>query len=426
MIYIVYFKRDEILTDRIGRKEIRHYTPLKNFLPLLEKRGTVVQVENPREQVEGVYQFAVYMGQPCLHISFSPPDQDYCDISCPKLFISSMVKHRNTYYAGQIQSKSEEILQEGIQQSLAGISHCSGAMQAISNLVGDEFPLACIPPPIWDTYQKLYNKDFPENAASCPIATNGDIIDSNLPGLRPGSISYQVPLKRRIQSIRAALQHSRRLLALEYLMQRKSTHYYPAVLDLTGIVYTAIIRPSNPFKDWKRLIDDFCRVFKNTEDVTLILKMAGRVKERKKRLTVQALRWKSVKCRIIIINEHLPQDQYENLVRSTAYIINSSTSKEVGNSLLEFMSAGKPAISLKYAEMHMLSSENTFIVPTGGRANFSIREQLGQSYATIKNDPGRYRAMAESATGSMKAYCSKAVIEPRLFAFLDRIEATLH
>ncbi|MCB0565054.1 MAG: glycosyltransferase [Phaeodactylibacter sp.] len=425
MIYIVYFKRDEILTDRIGRKEIQHYTPLKYFLPLLEKRGTVVLVEDPRKHVEGVYQFADYMGQPCLYISFSPPDQNYCDISCPKLFIASISKYRNTYLSGQIHPAPAKILKAGIQQSLAGISLCDATTETIANMAGDNIPLACIPPPVWDRYQKLYNKDFPENALSYSIATNGDIIDSSLPGLRPRSISYPVPLSRRIQSIRAALQESKRLLALEYLVQRKSTHYYSAVLDLTGIVYTAIIRPSNPFKDWKRLIKDFCRVFRDTEDATLVLKMAGLVKDKIKKSTVNILRWKSIKCRIIIMNEHLPQEQYEHLVRSTAYIINSSTSSAIGNSLLEFMSAGKPAISPKYKEMHMLSLENTFVIPSRRGAKFSIREQLTESYATIKNSPGRYRAMAASATESMKAYCSEAAVGPRLFEFLDRIEGML-
>lgn len=424
MIYIVYSKIDKILTDRIGLKEIQHYAPLKDFLPLLEKRGTVVQVEDLREQVDGVYQFADYMGQACLYISFSPPDQDYCEIFCPKMFVASVIKYGNTYLSGQLQAAPEEVLRAGIRQSLAGVAHSREAMKTVSNMADGELPLACIPPPLWDTYEKLYDKDFPQNGPGAPISTHGDIIDSDIPGLRLQSISYRVPLRTRIQSVRAALQHKRRLLALEYLVQRKSIHYYPAVLGLKGIVYTAVICPSNPFKDWKGLIKDFRRVFRDTADATLAIKMAGRVKESTKRAAVRLLRWKSAKCRIVIINEHLPQDQYENLVQATAYIINLSTSEEVGNSLLEFMSAGKPAISPRYAGMHMLSSENAFFVPTGDDA-ISVREQLAQSYATIKNNPGRYRTMAESAREAMKTHCSEAVIEPRFFAFLDRIEALL-
>ncbi|MCB0596476.1 MAG: glycosyltransferase [Lewinellaceae bacterium] len=425
MIYIVYFKRDEILAERIGLKEIQHYAHLKNFLPLLEKRGTVVRVDNPVEQVNGVYQIADYMGQPCLYLSFSPPDQDYCEVFCPKIFVASIIKHRNTYLSGQQQSAPEEVLRAGIRQSLAGVSHCAEAMKTISDMANGEFMLACIPPPLWNSYEKLYNKDFPEKAASYPISTFGDIIDSGLPGLRPKPVSYRVPLRRRIQSVLTALQHNRRLLALEYLVQRKSVHYYPAALDLTGIVYTAVIRPSNPFKDWKRLIKDFCRVFRDTEDATLAIKMAGRVKEVTKKAAVLLLKWKPASCRVIIINEHLPQEQYENLVRATDYIINISTSREVGNSLLEFMSAGKPAISPGYTGLPLLSSENAFIVPARDDAKFSVSEQLAQSYATIKNSPERYRAMAESATESMKTHCSEAVIEPRFFAFLDQVEALL-
>ena len=84
MIYIVYFVEDETLLNRIGLSELQHYSNLKDFLPLLEKRGTVVQVEKPGEQVDGVYQFARYLGEPALCLSFSSPDQDAFDIVCPK------------------------------------------------------------------------------------------------------------------------------------------------------------------------------------------------------------------------------------------------------------------------------------------------------------------------------------------------------
>ncbi|MCP3933259.1 MAG: hypothetical protein GY705_29665, partial [Bacteroidetes bacterium] len=416
---------DEIFADRIGLKELAHYSHLKSFLPLLEKRGNVVLVEEPEKNVDGVFQFADYIGQSCLYIYFSPPDQKYVEIIAPKIFISSVTKFRNDFPARYIRSNADEYLTIGIQQSLGGITHCTESKKKIISLVGDAILLETIPPPIWDSYQKLFDKDFPEHTLSATIYTQGDILDTTIKGLRPKSISYRIPFKRRMESIQIALQQSRWLLALEYLVHRKSRHYYPTDLVLTGIVYTAIIRPSNPFKNWKNLINDFCTEFKNTGDAILVLKMAGRVKESTKSSEMRFLRWKSGECRIVIINEHLPQDEYENLVCATAFIINNSTSDELGNSLLEFMSAGKPAISSQYEGIHRLNYENTFIVPTGNGAKFSIRKQLRESYDTIKNDRGRYHSMAKSATELMKEYCSKAVIEPRFFAFLDAVEARL-
>lgn len=370
MIYIVYFVEDETLLNRIGVNELQHYSKLKYFLPLLEKRGTVVQVEKPGEQVDGVYQFAHYLGEPSVCLSFSFPDQDNFDIQCPKFF-----------------------------------------------------PTAIFPPPVWDNYQKLATLDTLGHPHPKPISTHGAIIDSSLKSLCPKSVQHHMPLKISLQASWLAFKKSKYRLAMVYLLRRKSIRYFPTELILSGVVYTALIRPSQPFKNWKRLISEFCSVFKNNPDATLVLKMVGVVNESTKRAAVRFLKRKSIACRVIIINAHLLQEQYEHLVCATSYFINNSTSTEMGQPLLEFMSAGKPAISPKQEGLSPLNQENTFIVPTTKGSLFSIQKPLMESYSTLKNRPDRYRIMSTAATESMKKYCSYAVVEPKLSAWLDRIEA---
>ena len=53
MIYIVYHDKDETLLNRIGVNELGHYTNVQDFVPLLDKRGTVVEVEYSGELVGG-------------------------------------------------------------------------------------------------------------------------------------------------------------------------------------------------------------------------------------------------------------------------------------------------------------------------------------------------------------------------------------
>ncbi len=426
MVYIVDFKKDHELADRIGLQEILHYSNIKYFRPMLEKRGMVVQVEDCRSQVDSIYQFVDYLGYPCLFISFSNPNRSYSEVNCPKIFISSIVKYPINHPSGLIRLITKNWLKKGIEQSLAGISFNKAMIEIIAQQTKKEIPLTFIPPPVWDTYQVLYNLDFLDKLGSNSISTNGHIIDTFLPGWRPNSIAYKLPLKRRILLIGQTLWRLNLRATINNLFQKKSVHYYPIKLDLKGIVYASILSPSKPFRNWRRLIKEFRMTFRDKEDVTLVIKMAGRIKRNTKRSAFRILKSKSFKCRIIIIQDHLPQDQYENLVRSTSYLINISNTQEIGTSQLEFMSAGKPAISPQYQEMTMLNPENTFIVPTDDNRKFSIKEQLQQSYETIINTPNRYRMMSQNAMRCMESYCSQAVVQPRFSEFLDEIETKLH
>lgn len=371
MIYIIYFKEDETLLNRIGVDELQHYSNLKDFRPLLEKRGTVVQVEKPEDQVDGVYQFAHYLGEPALCLSFTSPDQDDFNILCPKFF-----------------------------------------------------PSTIFPPPVWDNYDKLANLNTLGHPPCKPVSTNGDLIDSSLENLLPASVTHFMPLNRSLQACWLALKKSKYRLALVYLLRRKSIHYFPAELILTGVVYTAVIRRTQPFKNWKKLINEFCSVFRDKPDATLVLKMVGAVKASTKKAAVRQLKRKSIACRVVIINAHLPQEQYEHLVCATSFIINNSTGNEIGKSLLEFMSAGKPAISPKIMETGPLNKENSFIASATQGSLGSIREPLEESYFIKKDNPARYHSMSKDASERMKSYCSIPVVEPKLFAWLDGIEAT--
>ncbi len=426
MIYIVFYKKDGNFANRIGLDEIQNYAHFKDFRPLLEKRGTVVYTKDPLDQVNGVYKFAKHVGEPSLYISFSPPDQDFSNIISPKIFICSLIKYQNQYFSGSNQFISEDLLRSSINTSLAGIAHCVSSVETISNLTNHKVPMAQIPPPIWDSYNKSQEQPTLEDVSSNTISTNGNILDTTIRKLKPKSVYYKTPIKRKIEAIRTLykIKHLPKYLK-KYLYQKGSIHFFPTKLELQGVVFTAVIRPSNSFKDWKKLIVDFIEVFKNKEDAILIIKMVGQVNEQIKESCIPLLRQKSIKCRIIIIFEHLPESNYKQLVRSTSFILNISSSKTVGNSLLEFMSAGKPAISPNYSELHMLSTENTIYAQKTNQDNYSLNEAFVQAYEMKKHNRALYLSMAKAANDSMKNYCSSEIIETKFFQFLDKIEASL-
>lgn len=429
MIYILHFKKEAALGERIGLHEIQHYSSMKYFLSLLEQRGIVIFIEELEDQVNGVQELANYLGETCLFISFSSPDEFYHTIQCPKLLVTSIIQYRGNYWWNHEEKLTANLLIEHTQQSQAVIAACEATYQCLTTITDGQIPIATIPPPLWDAFQDITKQ--PEIKPH--ILTNGDVIDSQLPRNRPKSISYPIPLSRKIEAIRTTLKTSkkilgtasRKLVMLEYLLMRRNVHYYPHQIRLDGMVYTTVVSPSHPFKDWRKLINEFSATFKHKSDATLIIKMAGWAKKGMKKVGLRQLRWKYFKCRIIIIYEHLPMEQYQNLISATDYILNISLVNEIGNSLLEFMSAGKPAISLKHPEMTPLSKENSFMIPALQDKQISMKEQLLESYDVKKNNPQIYDQMAIAARNSMKNYCSKSVVAPRVHAFLDKMEEFL-
>ena len=369
MIYIVYFQRAEVLLNRIGENELQCYADLKDFLPLLEKRGTVIQVEPSGEQIDSVYQFTDYLGEAVLCLSFSPANQAYHDLQCPKAL----------------------------------------------------FP-AFIPPPVWNQYHylSLLNSTLPKS-----ITTHGPTIDSNLETFLPKSIVRTMPWLRSRQAAWQALKKSDLRLAIYYLFRRNSVHYFPVELNLSGVVYTALVRASDPVEYWKDLINEFCQVFKAQPDVSLVIKMVGEIKVDVKKIALRLLKTKSIYCRVIIIQEHLPQAYYDNLIGATSFFINLANNNQINKAVLEFMSAGRPVISIQNNMTWLLDHTNAFLINSSKKNTFSSKEALIKSYQVLKNEPDHYRKMSRAASQRMQTYCSLEAVEPVLSNWLDQLESKL-
>ncbi len=372
MIYLVYYEKEEVLLNRIGPEALRQYSDLKDFFPLLQKRGTVVEVENSEEQMDSVYQFVHYLKEEVIGLSFSSLEQDDSKLQCPQF----------------------------------------------------QFPIS-IPPPVWNQYQHLTKLKSKAPFSSYSIATSGNIIDTNLAQFFPKSIIRKMPWKRSLEASWVALKKSKLRLALYYLLRRKSRHYFSHEIVLSGVVYTTIISPSSSVGFLENLVKDFCSVFKKQAEATLVLKIKVGMTGKVKKGMIQILKRTSFASRVVVINEHLSQVKYEKLIDATSYFINTARDKIMPKSVLEFMSAGKPAISLLDEKTKLLHRENAFIIPPAKGSLLSFKEQFRQSYQLLKDAPQSYQMMSAAASISMKKYCSMAVIEPKVMEWLNQIEAAI-
>jgi hypothetical protein len=137
---------------------------------------------------------------------------------------------------------------------------------------------------------------------------------------------------------------------------------------------------------------------------------------------------------VVAIHGFLDKSSYDKLVRNTTYVVNTAHGEGQCLPLMEYMSAGKPAIAPDHTAMEdYINSENSFIVKSGiewtswphdprqllrtfrYRIDWeSLYNAYLESYSVAKNDQPRYLSMSECAVDSLEKYCSRAVVIERL------------
>jgi glycosyltransferase involved in cell wall biosynthesis len=209
---------------------------------------------------------------------------------------------------------------------------------------------------------------------------------------------------------------------------------------LHGVIYTSVLNPSDGRKNWEDIVKAFCFALKDKADATLVLKMTHhRADSFVEKLLRCLRRIGPTACRVVAINAFLDETAYSALRDASAYYVNASRCEGLCIPLMEFMSAGAPAIAPRHTAMRdYVDADSTFIVesslepaawPQDPRRRFrtfwhridwaSLVRQFQESYRIAACDPECYRRMSVAATKSQASYSSLANVERLLRAHLS-------
>ena len=216
----------------------------------------------------------------------------------------------------------------------------------------------------------------------------------------------------------------------------------PAKIDLNGVVYTSVFNPTDGRKDWESIVTAFCSALGDREDAILILKITfNNLPAYLDDVFNLFSNLAPFKCRIIVVHGFLDDDDFEKLLRATSYVVNTSKCEGQCLPLMEFMSAGKPAISPDNTAMQdYIDASNAFVVESDVEPTWwphdprqilqtlwyrvsweSIANAYRDSYSVAKNHPRKYSEMSDAAIESLRRFCSIAELVPRLERVLDGI-----
>jgi glycosyltransferase involved in cell wall biosynthesis len=210
--------------------------------------------------------------------------------------------------------------------------------------------------------------------------------------------------------------------------------------ELSGVVFTALFNPYDGRKNWADMLTAFCAAFRDTPDATLAFKLGHtEYLSAMQEMLIWLARMPVFQCRIVIMHGYLEGNEFDELIRATAFTVNASHGEGQCLPLMEFMSCGKPAVAPRHSAMlDYIDEEVAFVVDSWLDATAwshdprlayrTLRHQINWSslkqayldaYACVRQDPERYRRMSAAAITRMKGHCSRAVAKERLASFLD-------
>jgi glycosyltransferase involved in cell wall biosynthesis len=421
VIIIVYSETTaRTVEDRLGKSEYSYYFVLKEFLPVLETLGRVVHVTDPAREVDPIFLKARDDGEDCVFISFMPPHFTTLGLQCPTIPVFAWefdTIPNETWFREREQDWRYVLNRLG-----KAITHSESTVKTVKQAMGADFPIVSIPAPVWDQFFSHYDH---RSTALVPVGTRlkvvGTVIDSRTYDLVPFAGKHWYA--------------SGKPPAVPLGANRKK----PTSILLDGVIYVSVFNPGDGRKNWQDMVHGFYRAFRNTPDATLILKLTHHESDELLGWILEFLyRLTPFECRIVLLTGFLKPWQYEALIKTSSYGVNTSHGEGQCLPLMEGMACGKPAIAPCHTGMSdYIHRENAFIVQSSAeptlwphdprvalralrqRNNFdSLVSAYAESYRVAKKEPARYARMGEQAQEAMRRHASAVVVAERLHAFL--------
>ncbi len=412
MVIIVHAAETKnTIAANIGAKDYSYYFVLEKYRKVLDRFTSVVEIRHPEQEVDVIYSECQARGEPCLFLSFTPPFKTVTGLKCPTIcvFAWEYVTIPTDVWSTDVRNDWRTVFSE---QGCA-ITHSSFAVRAVKQAMGNNFPVWSIPAPLWDDYAKLYEK---RKKFACSdgfdLSFKGVLIDFQGCGAS-GIVNNDK----------------------KSFIEKQSSSDDDLSVHLQGVIYTSVFNPNDGRKNWLDMLWGFVWAFRDVEDATLVMKLVYHDYSVIREMVIREIeKLAPFKCRVVAVHGFLNDHEYEKLIRETTYIVNTAHGEGQCLPLMEYMSAGIPAVAPAHTAMEdYVNKDNAFVVkasvewihwPHDPRAALrTLRYRINweslyhaylESYRVVKSDPARYSRMSRLAVQSLKKYCSEAVVKKKL------------
>jgi len=488
MIFALYSEVTEnTILSNLGQPQYSYYFLLKSFRRVFESIGTVVIVENPEEEVDSLYDDCLAQGETCIFVSITPPYNALVNLRCPTVCL----------FAWEFSTIPYETWNKDLRHDWRYVFSRHGGTITLSSYtadtvhaaMGSDFPVLSVPSPIWDDYAELRKKDpLAHLATGSNIPVSGVLQDTStiefdLSNLLPRYFSSPKEMRVGVAADengeallsgadarwRDLLKISRRhwlawktkissLKALDSSIAADAvsgdpgkqqlpieSEQKPLPLPVSGVVYTTVLNPQDGRKCHLEILTAFCWAFRDNPNATLIMKMTQKDADSYRfTLNHNFHQLYPYKCRVVVFNGFLGNEEYEELIEATTYYVNASHCEGLCLPLMEFLCAGKPAIAPDHTAMRDYINEDVaFVIETNREINVwphdprlryraeryrnnweSIVDHFQESFRIANQEPESYREMSRKAAASLGRYCSFEVVKEKMEDYFETSFAT--
>jgi glycosyltransferase involved in cell wall biosynthesis len=418
MIFITHTTFDDAtIKDNYGAPQYSYHFVMKAFEPVLDRLGRREHVAAPQRDVDAIFAAASARGEPCVFLSFSPPQSTPLGLACPTAPVFAW-----EYDDIPDQSWTDDPRHDWryvFSRTGLALTLCRGSADAVRRSMGADYPIWVTPAPVYDRFAAARTEAHGWRAPF-DLALDGalalDTRDFDLAPFRPWRPADNAERALQMVQIAARSRAQRRALRLE------------------GVVYTSVLCPRDSRKNWEDMVAGFVCAFRDTPDATLLLKLTQAGLED---AVAPILRFLGglgrFDCRVVLLHGLLSDDAYAALIDATTYTVNTSVGEGQCMPLVEYMSCGRPAVAPAHTAMaDYITPENAFVIPSRQRSavwphddrglqrsrnhQISFAELVGAyraSYRTAQ-DPARYQQMSAAAIDSVRTFCSEEVVAARL------------
>ncbi len=216
-------------------------------------------------------------------------------------------------------------------------------------------------------------------------------------------------------------------------------------LPLSGVVYTTIVNPFDPRKNWEDMLSAYLLALRDCEDATLVVKLAANQKLAGRAFRRMFWFYKQLprphRCKLAFVAALLSPAQMVELARGSTYYVNTAHAEGACLPLQDFLAAGRPGVAPVHSALAEYFQEDVGLVvqsrpepaamphhPDRVRSTSwhrldwqSLHDQFRASYTLAKEDRARYQAMARRGRERMATFAGAERVWPRLKAALDQV-----
>lgn len=231
----------------------------------------------------------------------------------------------------------------------------------------------------------------------------------------------------------------------EAMMEAATGEMLPALpqrVTLHGLVYTCVLRAEDQTRNWTEMLTAFCLTFRDQPDATLVIKFthanlsSGRIA-----LLTNLSRLSPFRCRVVVINGHLQEPEYAELIAASHYLVHPALSEASALTVQEFLSAGRLVLAPRHSALgdwlkedyplllqcsrqptHWAGDPDKRMCFFDHRLNWqSMCAVFQASFDLAMSRPREYQALSAAARADMQSRASMSLLQEQWREFFSQV-----